>query len=145
MPDSARPGLQTAFPAIFQNHSSWRRFALWTAAGILIDTSALSSYTRTGKNGHCAAKRHPWVPARKRIMSLIEWISLFAVELLFWLWIVKWGGAERLEGTFASGFLISILAPSWSAEGIKLFAWLTMIAGSIWFVIGLFYPDIRVY
>lgn len=78
-------------------------------------------------------------------MPIIAWITLFIIELVFWLWVIKWGGAERLEGSFASGFLISIFAPNWSAEGIKLFAWLTLIVSSIWFVIGLFYPDVRFY
>jgi hypothetical protein len=77
-------------------------------------------------------------------VSLTAWIILYLLELLFWLWIIRWGGAERLEGTFTSGLLISYFAPGWSAEGIKLFAWLTMIAGTVWFIAGLFFPDLRI-
>lgn len=78
-------------------------------------------------------------------MSLTSWILIYGVELLFWLWILRWGGAEWLEGTFTSGLLISIFAPRWSADGIKLFALLTLIAGTIWFVIGIIVPDVRFY
>lgn len=78
-------------------------------------------------------------------MSLTSWIIIYFVELLFWLWILRWGGATWLEGTFASGFLISIFAPRWSAEGIKLFALLTLIASTIWFIIGIIMPGVRFY
>ena len=76
-------------------------------------------------------------------MTLSGWIIIFLVQVLFWIWVIRWGGAERLEGTFTSGFLISWLAPRWSAEGIKLFAWLSLIAGTAWFFAGLFYPELR--
>ena len=78
-------------------------------------------------------------------MDIGIWILIYVAELLFWLWIIRWGGADRLEGTFTSGLIISIFAPNWSAEGIKLFAWLTMIAGTVWFLLGLFYPELRLY
>lgn len=67
------------------------------------------------------------------------------LDLLFWLWVIRWGGAERLEGTFTSGLLVNYFAVNWSAEGIKLFAWLTLIATTIWFFAGVFYPEIRIY
>lgn len=78
-------------------------------------------------------------------MSLLAWIILYLTELLFWLWIIRWGGAERLEGTFTSGFLINCFAPGWSAEGIKLFGWLTLVVSTIWFFAGLFYPGLRIW
>lgn len=78
-------------------------------------------------------------------MSLISWALIYFIELLFWLWILRWGGAQWLEGTFTSGLLVSIFAPRWSAEGIKLFALLTLIVSTIWFIIGLFLPDVRFY
>ncbi len=76
-------------------------------------------------------------------MPLIRWIICYAASLLFWLWIVRWGGAERLEGTFTSGLLIHIFAPRWSAEGIKLFGWGTIIVTTIFFVLGIFFADFR--
>jgi len=78
-------------------------------------------------------------------VSLPAWIILYLLELLFWVWIIRWGGAERLEGSFISGLLIHYFAPRWGSEGIKLFAWLALIAGTVWFIAGLFYPGIRVY
>lgn len=66
------------------------------------------------------------------------WIASHALSTLFWLWVLLWGGAEWLEGTFASGFLISWIAPTWSADGIRLFALLMLVIGSIHFLIGLF-------
>ncbi len=71
------------------------------------------------------------------------WIITHALSTLFWSWIAFWGGAERLEGSLASGFLVSFRAPAWEAEGIKLFAWLMLIAGGVWFIVGLFAPGAR--
>ncbi|MBM4341661.1 MAG: hypothetical protein FJ110_19215 [Deltaproteobacteria bacterium] len=76
-------------------------------------------------------------------MSLTWWTIAYVVDLVFWLWVVRWGGAEILEGTFSSGFLISIFAPRWSAEGIKLFGYGTIIISTILFVLGIFFADFR--
>lgn len=78
-------------------------------------------------------------------MSLTELIVAYSVNLLFWLWIVKWGGAEWLEGRFLSGLLIHIFAVRWSVEGIKLFGYGTIFFSTILFVAALFYPDFRYY
>jgi len=74
-------------------------------------------------------------------MSLTRWIVIYVADLVFWLRVVRWGGAEILEGTVASGFFISIFAPRWSAEGIKLFGYGIIIISSILFVLGIFLPD----
>ena len=55
-------------------------------------------------------------------MPLTTWIGAYAVAVLACVWLIRWG-AERLEGTFASGFLCSWFAPQWSADGIKVFGW----------------------
>ena len=34
-------------------------------------------------------------------MSLTWWIVIYVIDSIFWLWVVRWGGAEILEGTFA--------------------------------------------
>ncbi len=78
-------------------------------------------------------------------MSLIELIITYAVDLLFWLWVIRWGGAEWLEGTFTSGFLISVFAPRWSAEGIKLFGWGAILISTVLFIVAIFSPDFRYY
>lgn len=76
-------------------------------------------------------------------MSLIELIIAYLIQLAFWLWIVRWGGAEWLEGTFLSGFLVHIFAPRWSVDGIKLFGWGAILISTVLFVIGIFSPDFR--
>lgn len=75
-------------------------------------------------------------------MSTLLWIVLHAVEALFCLWVLRWGGAERLEGTFASG-LISSFAPRWSAEGLRMAALILLVFCAISFVVGLFVPSLR--
>jgi hypothetical protein len=76
-------------------------------------------------------------------MTTTSWIVSFTLNTLFWLWIARWGGAERLEGTFASGCLVSILAPRWSADGLKLFAYVMLVAGTVLFIAGLFQSEMR--
>jgi hypothetical protein len=76
-------------------------------------------------------------------MSVGVWVLIFALESLLWAWVLFWDGAEHLEGTFASGFLVDIFAPRWSADGIKLFAALTWLFTGVWFVVGLFVPEAR--
>ena len=76
-------------------------------------------------------------------MSIAGWVLGYVADLLFMLWIVRWGGARWLEGTLASGCLISWCAPRWSADGIRAFVLLSFIVSSIWFVIGLFVPEAR--
>ncbi len=76
-------------------------------------------------------------------MSLLLWLALYLVILLFCLWLIRWGGADLLGREYLSIFLISHRAPTWGSEGIKLFAWLTLVAHTIWFLIGVFKPDTR--
>ncbi|RIX75223.1 hypothetical protein [Acidovorax cavernicola] len=76
-------------------------------------------------------------------MTLLWWIVFHAIGALFWLWILRWGGADWLEGTFLSGFLVSTFAPRWSAEGLRMFALLMLIVCAISFVWGLFMPEMR--
>ena len=77
------------------------------------------------------------------MISIEHWILFAVLDALFWIWVLRWGGAERLEGTFASGFLVSWFAPKWSAEGIRLFALLSLAASLAAFGVGLFVPGVR--
>lgn len=77
------------------------------------------------------------------MISLVQWILCAALSSVFWLWVLCWGGAQRLEGTFASAFLISWFAPRWSAEGIRLFALLSLVGTVLVFVLGLVDPGLR--
>lgn len=75
--------------------------------------------------------------------STLCWVTGYGIDLLVSIWILRWGGARYLEGTFASGFLVSMLAPRWSAEGIKFFVLVTLAASTVWFFVGLFVPEAR--
>jgi hypothetical protein len=49
------------------------------------------------------------------------------VATIFTFWVLFLGGAEILEGTIISAFLIQNRAPFWSSTGIKIyvvFGWL---------------------
>jgi len=75
-------------------------------------------------------------------MTLLQFSILYTIEAIFLLWILRWGGAERLENSFIAGFL-DYFALGWSAEGIKLFALLCLIISTIVFIAGLFIPELR--
>ena len=71
---------------------------------------------------------------------MFELIAFFAYTS-FVAWVLFWGGAEWLEGTFTSGFLVHELAHRWSAEGIKLYVGLSWIGAVVlglikWFSYG---------
>ncbi len=76
-------------------------------------------------------------------MSIAELLIVYLMQLLFWLWIVKWGGAKRLEGTFTSGFIIHIFAPRWTEDGIKLFGLGMIVTSTILFLLAIFIADFR--
>ena len=76
--------------------------------------------------------------------GIIIWTLFWAISSLFWLWVCLWGGADKLEGTFLSGIIVDIFAPRWNTNGLKIFAWLFLILGSGWFVLGLFKPELRI-
>jgi hypothetical protein len=65
---------------------------------------------------------------------MANWIVLAAVTL-FTAWIVFLGGAERLEGTIKSAFLIHSLAPAWHAAGIKAYVAIVWVGAVIWILL----------
>ena len=76
-------------------------------------------------------------------MSLLAWISLFAISSLFWCWLLFLGGADWLEGSWLAALFVHVRAVEWSAQGIKLFAGLSWLCQGIWFVIGVFVREVR--
>ncbi len=76
-------------------------------------------------------------------MGLLEWVIIHSIIVLFWLWVLKWGGAEWLEG-WKTLFIVDWFAAVWSAEQIKLYALCVLIFQLIWFVIGVFSPGLRI-
>lgn len=77
-------------------------------------------------------------------MSLPWWIGLYAVQALWWLWLARWGGDRTVQGLPAA-LLLHQVAWRWSAEGIRLFAWLSLLASTAWFVLGLIEPAARLW
>lgn len=75
-------------------------------------------------------------------MSLLWWSAIHALEAVFLLWVLRWGGADRLEGTFASG-IFSTFAPRWNAEGLRMAALILLVFCAISFVAGLVVPSLR--
>ncbi len=76
-------------------------------------------------------------------IELLLWIGSWILLCLFWLWISLWGGAEFLEGTFLSGFLLFHRAPQWSAEDLRCFGWIGLFFTTVMFVLGLIEPGLR--
>ena len=76
-------------------------------------------------------------------MGLGSWILLFAAGSMFALWVLRWGGAEWLEGWRAGVLLDWIHAGFWNAEQIKLYVILLWLLHAGWFLLGLFQPAFR--
>jgi hypothetical protein len=76
-------------------------------------------------------------------MDHVLWIVLFLLASLLWAWILFWGGADWLESSFLSELILHFRAPLWSADGIRIFAGLTWLAQTSWFILGLFHPEAR--
>ena len=75
-------------------------------------------------------------------MSLIGWIIAFALNSLFWKWIISWGGAQQIEG-WKSLFVIGSTATHWNAEQIRFYGMIIWFFSALWFLLGLFFPEIR--
>lgn len=75
-------------------------------------------------------------------MSLFEWILCHGLIAVFWLWILNWGGAEKLEG-WKAFFVIDWFAAWWSAEQLRLYALCMLVFQTIWFLCGVFVPEWR--
>ena len=76
-------------------------------------------------------------------MSILLFTVFFGIDLLFSLWMLRWGGAEWIEYRFSAGLVFGYFAISWTAEQIKLFVFLWLVISSLVFVTGLFVPEVR--
>jgi hypothetical protein len=68
-------------------------------------------------------------------MGLLVWVAIFVACNLFCAWVLFWGGAESLEGSFLARLLIHQQAPRWSAQGIKLYLGLSWVIGGICLIV----------
>lgn len=75
-------------------------------------------------------------------MSIGLWILFYVLTLAFWLWVVRWGGADVLEGSIFAD-LTEWLSSHLDVETIRGIGWIAIIAATIWFVVGVFIPAAR--
>ncbi|MCB9857584.1 MAG: hypothetical protein H6818_18025 [Phycisphaerales bacterium] len=75
-------------------------------------------------------------------MSVEVWIGAYLIEMLFWVWIVFLGGADRIEGSFVLDFVWT-LSSRIDAEMIRFVGWIVMFMTTAWFILGLFVPLAR--
>ncbi len=69
-------------------------------------------------------------------MSTALWVTLDVANLGIQAWIIWGDGAHGLSR-------ISWLHPTWGAEMVKLLAWVALLGGSFWLILGLIDPAIR--
>ena len=77
-------------------------------------------------------------------MTLFEWVAIYTLSALFWLWILNWGGAKWLEG-WKAFFFVDWLGGWWTAEQLRLYALLFLVIETLWFAVGLLYPELRLW
>lgn len=76
------------------------------------------------------------------LLSLIAWIIQYALQSLLYKWILSWGGAKWLVG-LKSALTLGWITWDWNAEQIRLYILIIWIFSSLWFVVGLFKPELR--
>jgi len=75
---------------------------------------------------------------------MLPWIAEYCVLSLLLFWVMFWGGARRLDGSWFAE-LVGYLGVTTSADGLKLMAGIVWIGRTIWFVWGLFDASIRLW
>lgn len=75
-------------------------------------------------------------------MSIVNWIVLYLIQCIFYKWIISWGGAQYLEG-WKAWFSLGWFTLDWNSEQIRLYALILWIGATIWFLMGLFAPELR--
>jgi hypothetical protein len=74
--------------------------------------------------------------------TLLEFIIYQGIGILFWVWILRWGGADRIEG-WRSWALIGWFAGHWAAEQIRFYAFILLGVELVWLAVGIFVPAAR--
>ena len=78
-------------------------------------------------------------------MSLVAWLALNALAAPINLWVLAWGGAEKIEGWLSVFYTECHGSLTWSAEQIRLFALLILIVQIVLIAPGIFVPELRVW
>ena len=77
-------------------------------------------------------------------MSVWMWLLLYVMMSLLYKWIISWGGARSIQG-WKSIFFLHMESSSWNEEQIRAMALLLWVLSTLWFMVGLFYPELRTY
>lgn len=78
-------------------------------------------------------------------MSLTLWNISYLLHSTFWVWVVFFKGAEfihSLEVNFLSWTFLGWM-PDWDVDFIKFIGWVMLILSTIWFIFGIFEPELR--
>lgn len=79
-------------------------------------------------------------------MTLTNWIIIYVANLLFWLWLTKLEGAEKIGDTPMSGIFTFLFTLKWreiNAEGIRFFWSIVFILHTLFFILGIKVPAFR--
>ena len=77
-------------------------------------------------------------------MSTWVWVLIYLAVSLMFKWIISWGGADYIKG-WKSIFFLDMESSSWNEEQLRAMALFLWIAFTIFFIIGLIYPEFRFY
>jgi hypothetical protein len=76
-------------------------------------------------------------------MSLGVWCMMFLVKALYSMWIVRWGGAGWIKGTFLSPFFGRWQMLGFEEEGLRLYAGCYLLVSACIFIAGIPIGSIR--
>ena len=80
---------------------------------------------------------------RRGLLSVERWTLINAAAAVFYLWVLRGGGARWLEGWKGTLFFGRIRGDSWNVEQLRFFALFLLVFQGVWYVLGLFYPELR--
>ncbi len=78
-------------------------------------------------------------------MNLALWILIYLINALIWKWIISWGGADTVQRWWGFLFTGWLGAYELNTEQIRAFAILCWLFFSVWFVMGIFVPEVRLF
>ena len=75
-------------------------------------------------------------------MTTLLWLLGFLGTSWVNYWILAMDGAKKIEG-WLSFFVVGWFALDWHAEQIRLYVLIIWLAQTVWFVVGVFVPELR--
>ncbi len=70
------------------------------------------------------------------------WLVLYAVQAVFWFWLTRFRSSDVTGGRRWLWLLNPI---AWTASGaaLRLIGWVGLLASTLWFAVGWFFPGAR--